>query len=99
TLTFTNIASGAVAAVISVSLNVSAGPPTVNYIFPSSVTAAPALGRVKPVITIYGGNQRESERLGRASHRQLHLPQQRDGSSCLGPRETGDHHLRREFFH
>ena len=56
TLTFTNIASGAVAAVISVSLNVSAGPPTVNYIFPSSVTAAPALGRVKPVITIYGEN-------------------------------------------
>ena len=56
TLTFTNIASGAVAAVISVSLNVSAGSPTVNYIFPSSVTAAPASGRVKPVITIYGEN-------------------------------------------
>ena len=56
TLTFTNIASGAVAAVISVSLNVSAGAPTVNYIFPSSVTAAPATGRVKPVITIYGDN-------------------------------------------
>jgi uncharacterized protein (TIGR03437 family) len=55
-ITFTNIASGAVAAVISVSLNVSAGPPTVNYIFPSSVTAAPATGRVKPVITIYGDN-------------------------------------------
>jgi uncharacterized protein (TIGR03437 family) len=56
TITFTNIASGAVAAVISVSLNVSAGAPTVNYIFPSSVTAAPAAGRVKPVITIYGDN-------------------------------------------
>ena len=56
TITFTNIASGAVAAVISVSLNVSAGAPTVNYIFPSSVTAAPATGRVKPVITIYGDN-------------------------------------------
>ena len=55
-LTFTNIASGAVAAVISVSLNVSAGSPTVNYIFPSSVTAAPASGRVRPVITIYGDN-------------------------------------------
>jgi uncharacterized protein (TIGR03437 family) len=56
TITFTNIASGAVAAVISVSLNVSAGAPTVTYIFPSSVTAAPATGRVKPVITIYGDN-------------------------------------------
>jgi uncharacterized protein (TIGR03437 family) len=56
TVTFTNIASGAVAAAISVSLNVSAGAPTVNYIFPSSVTAAPATGRVKPVITIYGDN-------------------------------------------
>jgi uncharacterized protein (TIGR03437 family) len=56
TIAFTNIASGAVASVISVSLNVSAGAPTVNYIFPSSVTAAPATGRVKPVITIYGDN-------------------------------------------
>src|ERR1035437_5304457 len=56
TVTFTNLASGAVAAVISVSLNVSAGPPTITTIFPSSVTAAASSGRVPPVITIYGDN-------------------------------------------
>ena len=56
TITFTNNASGAVAAVISVSLNVSAGPPTITSIFPGSVTAAPSSGRVSPVITIYGDN-------------------------------------------
>ena len=56
TLTFTNNASGATAAVVSVSLNVSAGPPSITSIFPSSVTAAAASGRVPPVITIYGDN-------------------------------------------
>jgi uncharacterized protein (TIGR03437 family) len=56
TITFTNNASGAVAATISVSLNVSAGPPTIASIFPISVTAAPSNGRVPPVITIYGDN-------------------------------------------
>jgi hypothetical protein len=40
TITFTNNASSAVAAVIGVSLNVSAGPPTITSIFPGSVTAA-----------------------------------------------------------
>ena len=56
TITFTNNASGAVAQIYSVSLNVSAGPPTVASIFPSSVAAAPSAGRVPPVITIYGDN-------------------------------------------
>ena len=56
TITFTNIASGVVAAVISVSLNVSAGPPTIADIFPRTVTAAASSGRVPPVITIYGDN-------------------------------------------
>ena len=56
TITFTNNASGAVAAVINVSLNVSAGPPTITSIFPASVIAAPSNGRVPPVITIYGDN-------------------------------------------
>jgi uncharacterized protein (TIGR03437 family) len=56
TITFTNIASSTVAAVYSVSLNVSAGPPTITSIFPSSVTAAAASGRVSPVVTIYGDN-------------------------------------------
>ena len=56
TITFTNNASGAVAAIISVSVNVSAGPPTIYDIFPRSVTAAPSSGRVPPVITIYGDN-------------------------------------------
>jgi uncharacterized protein (TIGR03437 family) len=56
TITFTNIATGVVAAVVSVSLNVSAGPPTIRSIFPSSVTAAPSSGRVPPVITIWGDN-------------------------------------------
>lgn len=48
TITFTNNASGAVAAVINVSLNVSAGPPTITSIFPASVIAAPSNGRVPP---------------------------------------------------
>src|ERR1022692_3698777 len=56
TITFTNLSSGVVAAVISVSLNVSAGPPSITSIFPSSVTAGAASGRVPPVITIYGDN-------------------------------------------
>lgn len=56
TITFTNNASGTVAAIINVSLNVSAGPPTITSIFPSSVIAAPSSGRVPPVITIYGDN-------------------------------------------
>jgi uncharacterized protein (TIGR03437 family) len=56
TITFTNIATGVVAAVVSVSLNVSAGPPTIASIFPTNVTAAPSSGRVPPVITIYGDN-------------------------------------------
>ena len=56
TITFTNNASSAVSAVVSVSLNVSAGPPTITSIFPSSVAAAPSAGRVPPVITIYGDN-------------------------------------------
>jgi uncharacterized protein (TIGR03437 family) len=56
TITFTNSATGVVAAVVSVSLNVSAGPPSIATIFPSSVTAAPSSGRVPPVITIYGDN-------------------------------------------
>ncbi len=56
TVTFTNIATGVVAAVVSVSLNVSAGPPTIRSIFPSNVTAAPSSGRVPPVITIWGDN-------------------------------------------
>ena len=56
TITFTNLSSGVVAAVISVSLNVSAGPPSITSIFPSSVTAAAVSGRVPPVITIYGDN-------------------------------------------
>ena len=56
TITFTNTASGAVAAVVNVSLNVSAGPPKIKSIFPASVIAAPASGRVPPVITIYGEN-------------------------------------------
>ena len=56
TVTFANSATGAVAAVISVSLNVSAGPPTITSIFPSSVTAGASSGRVPPVITIYGDN-------------------------------------------
>ena len=56
TITFTNNASGAVGAVFSVSINVSAGPPTITSIFPSSVVAAVATGRVPPVITIYGDN-------------------------------------------
>lgn len=56
TITFTNNASGAVAATISVSLNVSAGPPTITSIFPASVTAGASNGRVPPVITIYGDN-------------------------------------------
>ncbi len=56
TITFTNNASGAVSAVFSVSLNVSAGPPTITSIFPGSVTAAASSGRVPPVITIYGDN-------------------------------------------
>jgi uncharacterized protein (TIGR03437 family) len=56
TITFTNNASGAVATIYSVSLNVSAGPPTITSIFPSAVTAAAASGRVPPVITIYGDN-------------------------------------------
>ena len=38
------------------SLNVSAGPPTITSIFPSSIAAAPSSGRVPPVITIYGDN-------------------------------------------
>ncbi len=58
TITFTNIANGAavVVAVISVSLNVSAGLPTIASIFPGSVTAAASSGRVPPLITIYGDN-------------------------------------------
>jgi hypothetical protein len=56
TITFTNNANGAVAAVVSVSLNVSAGPPTISSIFPSTIAAAPSSGRVPPVITIYGDN-------------------------------------------
>ena len=56
TITFTNNASGAVGAVFSVSVNVSAGPPTITSIFPGSVVAAVATGRVPPVITIYGDN-------------------------------------------
>src|ERR1035438_9727201 len=56
TITFSNNASSAVAAVFSVSLNVSAGPPTITSIFPGSVTAAAASGRVPPVVTIYGDN-------------------------------------------
>jgi len=56
TVTFTNAATGAAAVTISVSLNVSAGPPTITSIFPSSVVAAPTAGRVPPVITIYGDN-------------------------------------------
>ncbi len=56
TVTFSNNTSGAVAAVVSVSLNVSAGPPSITSIFPSSVSAAAASGRVPPVITIYGDN-------------------------------------------
>src|ERR1022692_913812 len=56
TITFTNNASGAVGAVFSVSVNVSAGPPTITSIFPGSVVAAVATSRVPPVITIYGDN-------------------------------------------
>jgi uncharacterized protein (TIGR03437 family) len=56
TITFTNNSSGAVAATFSVSLNVSAGPPTITSIFPSHVSAAPSSGRVPPVVTIYGDN-------------------------------------------
>ena len=56
TVTFTNLSSGVVAATVSVSLNVSAGPPSITSIFPSSVTAAASSGRVPPVITKYGDN-------------------------------------------
>ncbi len=51
-----NNASSTVAGVVNVSLNVSAGPPSITSIFPSSVIAAPSTGRVPPVITIYGDN-------------------------------------------
>lgn len=55
TITFTNNTTGG-ATVVNVNLNVSAGAPKVDSIFPASVAAGPATGRVPPVITIYGNN-------------------------------------------
>jgi len=55
TITFTNTASSATV-VINVNLNISAGAPTIDTIFPTSVLAGPAAGRVPPVVTIYGDN-------------------------------------------
>ena len=56
TITLTNIATSVVAATVNVSLFVSAGPPSIISIFPSSVIAAASSGRVPPVITIWGNN-------------------------------------------
>jgi len=55
TITFTNNSTGATA-VVNVALNISAGAPSINTIFPTSVVAAPAAGRVPPVVTVYGDN-------------------------------------------
>ena len=55
TVTFTNSTTGATV-VVNVNLNISAGAPTVGTIFPTSVVAGPAAGRVSPVVTIYGDN-------------------------------------------
>lgn len=55
TITFTNSTTGA-QVVVNVNLNISAGAPGINTIFPTSVLAAPSAGRVAPVITIYGDN-------------------------------------------
>jgi uncharacterized protein (TIGR03437 family) len=55
TITFTNKTTSATT-VVNVNLNVSAGAPKVDSIFPASVVAGPATGRVPPVITIYGNN-------------------------------------------
>jgi uncharacterized protein (TIGR03437 family) len=55
TITFTNNTTGGTA-IVNVNLNVSAGAPKVDSIFPASVIASPATGRVPPVITIYGNN-------------------------------------------
>jgi uncharacterized protein (TIGR03437 family) len=51
TVAATNTANGS--AVVLVNLVVSAGPPVLNSIFPSSVIAAPV---VNPIITVYGDN-------------------------------------------
>jgi uncharacterized protein (TIGR03437 family) len=55
TITFTNNSTSGTT-VVNVNLNVSAGAPKVDSIFPASVVAGPATGRVPPVITIYGNN-------------------------------------------
>jgi uncharacterized protein (TIGR03437 family) len=54
-ITFTNNTTSG-ATVVNVNLNVSAGAPKVDSIFPASVVAGPAASRVPPVITIYGNN-------------------------------------------